>query len=205
MQKKDIVIHIILLIFTFGIGNIIYYLMTRNKKVKPSIPQQSVSKNLPIISIDFNVSGITFEDRQDKIKKSLRNAFSNEILYKYNGKTNKEIKDWGDTVFEADDVLVDGLTLIPTKYNGKDAIEVHIEDFTDNDIDIMVGYVPQKNIKEVLQYLDIKKEHPEYKVIQDGFIRGGKGKSPREDGIEEVELNYGIEVSLALYKNNDIK
>lgn len=202
MQKKEIVIHVILLIFTCGIGNIIYYLMTRNKKVKPSIPQQSVSKNLPIISIDFNVSGITFEDRQDKIKKSLRNAFSNEILYKYNGKTNKEIKDWGDTVFEADDVLVDGLKLISTKYNGKDAIEVHIADFTDNDIDIMVGYVPQKNIKEVLQYLDIKKEHPEYRVIQDGFIRGGKGKSPREDGIEEVELNYGIEVSLALYKNN---
>lgn len=201
MQKKEIVIHVILLIFTCGIGNIIYYLMTRNKKVKLSIPQQSV-KNLPIISIDFNVSGITFEDRQDKIKKSLRNAFSNEILYKYNGKTNKEIKDWGDTVFEADDVLVDELKLIPTKYNGKDAIEVHIADFTDNDIDIMVGYVPQKNIKEVLQYLDIKKEHPEYKVIQDGFIRGGKGKSPREDGIEDIELNYGIEVSLALYKNN---
>lgn len=205
MQKKDIVIHIILLIFTCGIGNIIYYLMTRNKKVKSSIPQQSVSKNLPIISIDFNVSGITFEDRQEKIKKSLRNAFSNEILYKYNGKTNKEIKDWGDTVFEADDVLVDELKLIPTKYNGKDAIEVHIADFTDNDIDIMVGYVPQKNIKEVLQYLDIKKEHPEYKVIQDGFIRGGKGKSPREDGIVDVELNYGIEVSLALYKNNEIQ
>lgn len=205
MQKKEIVIHVILLIFTFGIGNIIYYLMTRNKKVKSSIPQQSVSKNLPIISIDFNVSGITFEDRQEKIKKSLRNAFSNEILYKYNGKTNKEIKDWGDTVFEADDVLVDGLTLIPTKYNGKDAIEVHIADFTDNDIDIMVGYVPQKNIKEVLQYLDTKKEHPEYKVIQDGFIRGGKGKSPREGGIEDIELNYGIEVSLALYKNNEIQ
>lgn len=156
---------------------------------------------LPIKSIDFNVAGITYENRQDEISKMINSALKYNYISKYDGMTNKEIKEYGDTVFEANNVHFDDIKLINTKYENKDAIEVHVQDICDNNKYIMVGYVPKKSIKELSDFLKFKDEHPEYKYKQFICLTGGKGKTIDEFGeIQDIDLNYGINVTFHLYE-----
>lgn len=155
----------------------------------------------PIKAVYFKVAGITYEDRQEKIKKLLRDAFKLGYYEKYDGMTTAEIKDCGDTIYEANHIYFNNLKLVPTKYDDKDAIEIHVDDLSDENKLIMVGYVPKKDINEVSDFLKYKEEHPEYKYKEIVNLTGGKGKRINFDNeMETVELNYGIDIALELYE-----
>lgn len=169
-------------------------------KIKKETNISNLNIELPIVSYDYNVAGITYENRQEIIKRMIKRAIREEFIEAYDNMTNKEIIDYGDTVFEANNILFDNIELIPVKFDGTDAIEIYIEDICDANKKHMIGYVPKNQIKNTTNFLEQKNMHPEYKVIQEAYLTGGKGKIVRDERIESIEFNYGINVSLALYK-----
>ncbi len=157
--------------------------------------------NIPVKSVYFKVAGITYGDRQELIKKMLKSAFNLGYYEKYDGMTNAEIKDCGDTIYEANNIYFNKLKLLPTKYEDKNAIEVYVDDLSDENKLVMVGYVPKRNINEVLYFLNSKEKNPEYKYKEIVNLTGGKGKRVNfDDEIERVELNYGIDIVLEIYE-----
>ena len=155
----------------------------------------------PIKAVYFKVAGISYEDRQETIEKMLKIAFKLGCYEKYNGMTNEEIKNCGDTIYEANNIYFNKLKLVLTKYEDKDAIEVYVDNLYDGNKLLMVGYVPKKDINEVLDFLKYKEEHPRYKYKEIVSLTGGKGKRVNYDNeMETVELNYGIDIALELYK-----
>ena len=81
----------------------------------------------PTKAVYFKVAGITYEDRQEKIKKMLKDTFKLGYYEKYDSMTTAEIKDCGDTIYEANNIYFNHLKLVPTKYEDKDAIEIHVD------------------------------------------------------------------------------
>lgn len=206
--KWKVWIHIIIGLCTYLIWFIvllIIYIDLKNneKKLYTSTPSvsSSNSKYIPVKMVDFNVAGITHEDRQETIAKMVKKAFKEGYYEKYDGMTNKDIKESYDTVFEANHIAFHKMRLNKTKFEEKDAIEVYVEDLCDEDKSYMVGYVPKNKINELNEFLEYKDNHPEYDYKEFVELVGGKGKrlSYDDDQIEEIELNYGIEVSLQLF------
>lgn len=153
----------------------------------------------PILSVYFKVAGVTFENRQELIKKIVKSRLS-DIFYKpYNGWSNKEIEEYGYIVYEANNVPLNKLRLEPTTFDGDDAIEIYE---TDDDNEILMGYVPKNKIKEVINFLKTYQDHPEYKLNATAYYTGGKYKEYDYDE-EKINIgydNYGINVKLELYK-----
>ena len=200
-------IHIALGLFTYLIWFVILLIIyiDYNNSNKDSTKTIKTINNTtvkhPVKAVYFKVAGITYEDRQEEIKKILRDAFKLVYYEKYDGMTNAEIKDFGDTIYEANNIYFNHLKLVPTKYEDKDAIEIHVDDLSDENKLIMVGYVPKKNINEVSDFLKYKEEHPEYEYKENVNLTGGKGKRVNfDDEMETVELNYGIDIALELYE-----
>lgn len=201
-------IHIILGLCTYFVWFIvllIIFLDFKNieKKTYNSSPNvlSSNSKKIPVKMFDFNVTGITHEDRQERIAKMVKKAFKEGYYEKYDGMTNNDIKESYDTVFEANHITFHKMKLNKTKFEDQYAIEVYIEDLCDEDKSYMVGYVPKNKLKELNEFLEYKDSHPEYEYKEFVELVGGKGKrlSYDDEQIEEIELNYGIEVSLQLF------
>lgn len=156
----------------------------------------------PVKIISFNVAGISFDDKQEMIEDMVKEAIEQEIFIPYNGMTNREIIEFGYDVCQTDNVYLDNVRLNLTKYEGKDAIEIYAEHLV-NDEEIMLGYVPKKNIKEVLDILE--KVNNNYKIKINALLVGGKYKIIEVDeytdkeSIEIEELNYGVEITIYLY------
>lgn len=151
----------------------------------------------------FKVSGVTYENRQDILKKIVKTAIRKNYIEPFDGMTNKEIIEYGEGVFEAQYVRVPSLRLNPTQYKNKDAIEVYIKGF-DEDKEYMVGYVEKEYISEVLDILEILQNNPNYVLKADSYFTGGKVKDVEYDYddkpyIDIKELNYGIDVMLEIY------
>lgn len=199
--------HIVLGLFTYLIWFVVLLIIyiDYNNSNKNSIKTINNINNTTVKhtvkAVYFKVAGITYEDRQENIEKMLKKSFKLGYYEKYDGMTNAEIKDCGDTIYEANNIYFNHLKLIPTKYEGKDAIEIHVYDLSDENKLIMVGYVPKKDINEVSDFLKYKEEHPEYKYKEIVNLTGGKGKRVNfDDEMETVELNYGIDIALELYE-----
>lgn len=196
----------------FGIGWFVDLIIVYNhsKKIQIRHSNNSTIDNLKkednfIKKIDFNVAGVTFDNRQNVINKILHEALTNgDISYTYNGLTNKEIIDENCKVHEFEYVNIPTIRLKPSQFEEKDAIEVYISDFDDID-EYMIGYVPKKEIDNVINFLQIYKNHPEYKVKKDVWLTGGKYKDVVYDDEKEKDVivtgedYYGINVILKLY------
>lgn len=171
-------------------------------KVKTSPTLANNEPNL-IRKCYFKVSGVTFDNRQDILKKIVKNAIRKKYIEPFDGMTNKEIIEYGDSVFEAQYVRVPSLRLEPTTYKNKDAIEVYIRGF-DDEKEYMVGYVEKDHILDVLEILEILHNNPDYELKADSYFTGGKVKDIEYDYddkpyIDVKELNYGIDVILEVY------
>lgn len=191
--------------FVWFIVLLIIFLDMKNIEKKlynsPNGVSSSNSKYTPVKIFSFNVAGITHENRQELIEKMVKKAFKEGYYEKYDGMTNKDIKESYDTVFEANHIVFHKMKLNKTKFDDKDAVEVYVEDLCDDDKSHMVGYVPKNKIKELNEFLEYKDNHPEYEYKEFVDLVGGKGKRLSYDNeqIEEINLNYGIEVSLQLF------
>ena len=156
----------------------------------------------PIKKISFNVAGITFDGKQEVIKKMVKEAISEGIIEAYDGMTNREILDYGYDVYEAEDVKLKNIRLEPTEFEGKDAIEIYIEHLVDEE-QIMVGYVPKKQVQEVLSLME-QFNTGDYKLKVDALLVGGKCKvieydeEKDKDYIVSDEREFGIKVELSL-------
>ena len=196
----------------FGIGWLVDIIVSYNDSKKKQVKQQNnttvynFKKNENLIKkIDFNVAGITFDNRQKIINEILHEALTNGyISYTYNGLNNKEIIDQNCRVYEFEYVNINTIRLKPTKFEGKDAIEVYIKDFDDID-EYLIGYVPKKEISNIIDFLQMYKDHPEYKVEKDVWFTGGKYKDVEYDDEKDKDIivtgedYYGINVILKLY------
>lgn len=148
------------------------------------------------LTTSFDVTGITFEDRQSIIKKIVKSAIKDEIINPYGGMTNKEIKESGENVFEVEYFSPDDIRLELTTIDNKNAIEVYI---TYDDKEYMIGYVPKRMIKEVTEFLQ---KSDDYKLTYDAYFTGGKVKEIdfETENLVTNELNYGLNVTLNLDK-----
>lgn len=156
----------------------------------------------PVKKISFKVAGITFEGRQEIIKKMVKEAISEGIIEPYDGMTNREIIECGYDVYETENVKLKNIRLEPTEFEGKDAIEIYIEHLVDEE-QIMVGYVPKKQVQEVLSLIE-QFNTDEYKLKTDALLVGGKCKvieydeEKDEDYIVSDEREFGIKIELSL-------
>lgn len=145
----------------------------------------------------FNVAGITYENRQNIIKKIVKSAIKDEMIIPYGGMTNKEIKESGENIFEIEYFKPDKVRLEPATYDNKPAIEVYI---TYDDKEYMIGYVPKKMLKEITDFLQKTEENKDYKLTCDAYFTGGKvkGIDYTTETLVTKELNYGLDITLNL-------
>lgn len=135
----------------------------------------------------FNVAGVTFGDRQARIKniaKEVRSWCDRSDLY--GGYTNKEIYEMVLNVSELEGVDVGLIEINEAVYEDQRAYVVQYKDE-------ILGYVPKDRVEELHQLLEKHKN-----VEMRSFIVGGKCKSVNydEDKVVIEELTYGIEISL---------
>lgn len=203
--KWNIWIHIFLSILTYFIWDIFllkWYFDIKNAKI--SKIEKSIDSPVLVKKVVFKVAGITFENRQDIIKKIVKNGISDGYIEPYGNMSNKEIKEIGE-VSEVENTKITTLRLEPIELDGKDAIEVYVKDFS-RENEYMIGYVPKDHLEETISLIGIMQEHPEYKLEADSYFTGGKFKTVEYDyekGKEIIvtdEKNYGLNVSLKLYK-----
>lgn len=168
--------------------------------VKPTTP---VNNSPTLIKrVYFKTAGVTFDNRQDVFKKFVKAAKKEYCFEPYDGMTNKEIIELDDSVFETSHLEINSLRLEPTEIKNKNAIEVHITDFYGKK-EYLVGYVEKDEIDNVLEVIELIHNNPQYKVESKAYIVGGKVKKVVYDddkpSIMIDELNYGLDVILAIY------
>lgn len=180
-------------------------LFKKNKKKEiVNNTQQSPVIVCPVAKISFKVAGITFEGRQDVIKKMVKDAISEGIIEPYDGMTNREIIECGYDVYETENVKLKNIRLEPTEFEGKDAIEIYTEHLVDEE-QIMVGYVPKKQVQEVLSLME-QFNTGDYKLKVDALLVGGKCKvieydeEKDKDYIVSDEREFGIKIELSLFE-----
>ena len=164
----------------------------------------STPKPTPIVKrddcISFHVAGISFHD--DEVNKLIKVLLKDGAIEKYDGMTNSEIKEYGDSVSIYENQYIGGVKLEGYEYKGKDAIRVLVKDTQDQYYD--VGNVPEEYIERVSDLLTdetIEFTNAEYEIV------GGKTKYIEYDDddkpeLVEDELNYGICI-LIYYKKKD--
>lgn len=148
----------------------------------------------------FHVAGISFHE--DELKKLIKVLLNDEAIEKFDGMTNSEIKEYGESVSIYENQYIGGVKLEAYEYKGKDAIRVLVKDTQDNYYE--VGNVPKEYIERAADLLTddtIEFTHAEYEIV------GGKTKHVDFDDddkpeIVENEVNYGICV-LIYYKKKD--
>lgn len=164
-----------------------------------STPQQ-----IPVVKkeecFSFNVAGISFHE--DELEKLIKVLLKDGAIEKYDGMTNSEIKEGGETVCIYENQYIGGVKLEAYEFKGKDAIRVLVKDTQEKYYE--VGNVPKEYIERVADLLTdntIEFTHAEYEIV------GGKTKYVEYDEDDKPELiedevNYGVCV-LLYYKKKD--
>ena len=174
------------------------------KKSFESDKNDKKNSNNLVKEIYFKVAGITFENRQEIIKKMIKNFIKYNDIETYYNMTNKEIIESMDEIYEINDLKVPSLRLEPIEEDGNDAIEVYIKDFDSNQ-EYLMGYVPKNKLNEVMNFLTVVQNNPDYKILADAYFTGGKFKTSKYDEEKEKDIividerNYGLNVNLKLY------
>lgn len=148
----------------------------------------------------FNVAGITFHD--DELEKLIKILLKDGAIEKWNGMTNADIKEYGDTVCIYANQYIGGVKLETYEFKGKDAIRVLVKDTQDKYHE--VGNVPKEYIQRASDLLTddtIEFTHAEYEIV------GGQAKYVDFDDddkpqISEGEVNFGISIYI-YYKKKD--
>lgn len=164
------------------------------------------TKNQIYATLNFNVKGVTFENEEGKdIQKEIRKIFleyeRNECFEKYSGYSNAEIKELQLEVAEFEDAEVE-MTLKEDTYQGKPCIKIYVKKY--DDTYCHVGYMPKGLVKTYLKWEKNFKH-----VKSDIKLVGGKIKQleydyiTEKDKVEIVELEYGFEVELILYNDEN--
>ena len=214
LKKKKIVnwnigIHILLCICTWCIW-LIFYFKFKKECEEYELKQQNERERLYkehqeniVVDTYFKVSGVTFENRQELIDSIVKQGIEDGYIEPYGGYSNKEIIDDVEEVNEADEAELD-VRLEKTKYENEDAIAVYIKDYRDNEY--LIGFVPKRNLADVMDALNIMSNNPNYKLHLESYITGGKIKAKEYDSEEDKEIvikdekNYGINVKLKITK-----
>jgi uncharacterized membrane protein YqaE (UPF0057 family) len=159
-------------------------------------------------SVDFNVTGVTYEndkgkDIQSLLRKLGKSIAAEQEIPAYGGISNREMLDVYDAVSEFEDVEFGEYVFLekdPNNEYDKNAIKVFIEFPPGKKHHI--GHVPKKINRKIGKLLD--EETIDY--IDANFV-GGKIKEVEYD-IEKdkevvvvKELTLGVEITLNLYRN----
>ncbi len=140
----------------------------------------------------FNIKSIDYNDKISVLEKIINDAFKNDIIERFDGYTNKDIRELNTNVWEVNNVYLN----IDFKENNK-KLEVYCNDLTDNNKVILIGYVPQNKKTSVLEVLDYAKCHPEYEFSKIAYIMGGHGKGVDYDNtISDFYYSYKLEIHL---------
>lgn len=148
-------------------------------------------KKATIFETNFKVSGTTY--RLKEVNQAIRYIDQNEGIDKYEGLTNKEIREYGyDRVYKYAhfDTKNFSLESEPENEYDKNAIKVLVNG-------IHIGYVPKENAKVLIEFIKKPKNTTggTLKIIGGIF----KEFNYLEDKIITRKDNFGFEVDLKLY------
>jgi len=156
--------------------------------------------------LKFNVNGVTFQNEEGKdIQKEIRKIFleyeKNGCFEKYSGYTNSEIKEFVTEVAEFEDAEVE-MKLKEDTYEDKPCVKIYIKRY-DNSY-CHIGYVPKGTVKKYLKLKEhFKKMKPNINLIGGRIKQLGYDDITDKEIVETVELNYGFEVVLTFYNEED--
>lgn len=151
--------------------------------------------------IKFKVAGVTYEndegkDIQAEIKRIVNGykragEIDEEDLY--GGFTNREIKEDELDVDELQDIPFEG-KIEESTYENELCYKIYLKNV--NGAYIHIGYVPQRKIAEVKEYMSQGLE------MKCGFeIIGGKNKSVEDGKVVTDEIAYGTEVRMSFFND----
>lgn len=143
----------------------------------------------------FHVAGISFREKQ--LKELINLLLEKGKLQKFNGFTNKDIKENYESLSIYEGQFLNGLLFKNYKYNNKDAIKILVEE---SEKQLEVGNVPKEIVNQLIKYI----ENDNYIIDAEYEIVGGMTKHVDYDEendkevINTVNLNYGIIVYIKI-------
>lgn len=151
---------------------------------------------LPIIyNKTIKVVGVTFDKHPKNINKIIKNGLSYKELKKYKGYKDKDLMKENKSLKEFNHEELSDCLLKPYKYQNEDAIQVLINDFDDNYLE--VGYIPKEEVPNLIPYLT-----KEYNIIILPYLTGGNLKNiiheENNDYISLEEQNIGISLDIII-------
>lgn len=152
--------------------------------------------------MEFKVNGVTFEnedgnDIQRIIKKEIRELKESGLINeKYEGYSNKEIKEMDLNVQEYSDITFD-VKIKEAIFEDKPCVKIYIE--KNNGDYVHIGYLPKKLLKEYNLY-----KEDAINITGTAELVGGKYKHcicyeedyEEKTEVETIELDYGLLVNL---------
>ena len=167
--------------------------IARGKTECEAVIAKSERKANAIREYSYPVVGVSYENENgNPIQKLLKSFLSEQNDEKYDGMTNKDIKEdcsYDEKIWEYPETETDGDLLI-TEYNNEPAIKVYAE----LPLKTHIGWIPKESVASVS---DILKKHPCDLTIS---VNGGNYKYLDYDDDKDVVVSekgtYGARVTI---------